>query len=525
MNVVAVRDDGALLVTLSRGDAAAIISDDGVWVTTRGSALARGSWSEPSGEKPPAGVLADQLNAQLTKLNAENNENNVDDENVTAAAEMHTGAMIALVPSDADLARLAVKGGEPADQLHTTLLYLGDAVSYTEETREALVDCLSGCAAHLAPFVVDGFAIALFNPAGVTKSDGKQRDACVTLMVSGEELEPVRHYIWNDFAKVPTAFGLPDQHTPWIPHITLTYTDDTDVTPYSNMVGPVTFVAIRVAFGGEVYDLPLGEERTDEPNYDEDYDDDITAGYDPHELRDNQGQWTDSPSSGTLKDFVRRFRRAYSGDKAHKRVTSSDDFAASGPDGYGAHHKNTIDGMPSNIGAYQTAGMYINGSLRDGTADTKWGHDSDGFITGYPHVVATLDAIFASDHSKLDHDIVVERGIQNPQAIFGDHWSSDGDNAGLSWDDPGFVSTTSSSDVATHFTAEEHKDSGVTGSQVIMRILVPKGSHAFKMGRFGAHDQYAWEQEILLPRGSSFRIVADHGVGSDGIRHVDVEMR
>lgn len=271
LQVVAVRDDGALLVALSTGNAAAVMSDDGVWVTTRDAALARGTWAASSGEVVPTGVLADKLSTQLAQLNAENDENDsTDDEaDVTAAAEVHTGAMIALVPSDADLARLAVEGGEPADQLHTTILYLGDAVSYTEETREALIDCLSECAAHLAPFVVDGFAIALFNPVGSAKSDGKQRNACVTLMVSGEELEPVRYYIWNDFAKVPTPFGLPDQHTPWIPHITLTYTDDTNVAPYSGLVGSVTFTAIRVAFGGEVYDLPLGEERDDEPDYDD----------------------------------------------------------------------------------------------------------------------------------------------------------------------------------------------------------------------------------------------------------------
>lgn len=59
--VVAVRDDGALLVT-DGGDGAAtpaaIVSDDGLWVTLRDAALSRNAW-RPSRRSLPKDLPAD----------------------------------------------------------------------------------------------------------------------------------------------------------------------------------------------------------------------------------------------------------------------------------------------------------------------------------------------------------------------------------------------------------------------------------------------------------------------------------
>lgn len=52
MNVEAVRDDGALLVTAG-GDAAVLLTGDGTFVTSTGAALARGDWRDPNGEVVP----------------------------------------------------------------------------------------------------------------------------------------------------------------------------------------------------------------------------------------------------------------------------------------------------------------------------------------------------------------------------------------------------------------------------------------------------------------------------------------
>jgi hypothetical protein len=52
---------------------------------------------------------------------------------------------------------------------------------------------------------------------------------------------------------------LPPQHTPWVPHICLAYsTDPSLLNEVGSRVGPVTFDRARVAFGGQVTDVPMG---------------------------------------------------------------------------------------------------------------------------------------------------------------------------------------------------------------------------------------------------------------------------
>jgi hypothetical protein len=51
----------------------------------------------------------------------------------------------------------------------------------------------------------------------------------------------------------------PGQHRPWVPHITLAYTDDHYVVAdLVDRCGPVKFDRLRVAFGEDVTDLPFG---------------------------------------------------------------------------------------------------------------------------------------------------------------------------------------------------------------------------------------------------------------------------
>src|SRR5688572_33453732 len=83
---------------------------------------------------------------------------------LTAAAEAHTGAMIALVPSEEDAQRIAVDGGEDADQLHLTICYLGEAALIPQEVREQLVECVAECAARLTSVAAKTFSVSIFNP-------------------------------------------------------------------------------------------------------------------------------------------------------------------------------------------------------------------------------------------------------------------------------------------------------------------------------------------------------------------------
>lgn len=205
--------------------------------------------------------------------------------------QVHAGAMIALAPSEAHAARLTVDGGEPADQLHVTLLYLGEAADIPAEARAALVERLRELVEETVgpdfdgPITADGFAVSLFNPPGVVRDDGKQRDPCVVLGLSGDDLDALRDLVVGAVDEVDAAdegWALPEQHAPWIPHITLAYNPDPGmVTELSDRVGPVTFDRLRVTFAGELIDIPLGsaiDVEPDPPAGEDEAEDEFAAG-------------------------------------------------------------------------------------------------------------------------------------------------------------------------------------------------------------------------------------------------------
>lgn len=188
---------------------------------------------------------------------------------IVAAAETHTGAMVALIPADTDAQRLAVDGGEPVDQLHVTVAYLGDAAGCPGHIRKRIISDLEDAAAGWPPLSADGFAISVFNPPGHTSmADGKDRDTCVTLGMSGDDLEDVYDTVSEvvQDAADPDEWTLPRQHSPWAPHMTLQYTDDvTRTVDLVDRAGPVTFDRLRVTFGDDTVDIPLtGEDLADD---------------------------------------------------------------------------------------------------------------------------------------------------------------------------------------------------------------------------------------------------------------------
>jgi hypothetical protein len=182
-------------------------------------------------------------------------------EPLVAAAEVHTGAMVALIPTDADAARLAVDGGEPVDQLHCTLLYLGEAAAIPDEARAAIIDAVRAYVDGWPPVEADGFAVSLFNPGDAVQSDGKQRDTCVVLGLSGDDVDIVHDMVAEAVGEVeadPGGFTMAEQHAPWVAHVTLTYTSDPgQILTLVDRVGPVTFDRVRVVFAGDATDIPL----------------------------------------------------------------------------------------------------------------------------------------------------------------------------------------------------------------------------------------------------------------------------
>lgn len=167
-------------------------------------------------------------------------------------APERTGGMIALVPRAADARKLVVDGGDPVEELHLTLAYLGDDVTDWpgEQTAELLGD-VRAIVSTLPPMQARVMAHALFNPDGHA-----DRDPCaVHLVGDSPELAPLQQEM-ADLAPVP-------QHDPVIFHITAGYGLDVGALNYT---GPVTFDRVRVALGGQITDFELtGDDVEDEP--------------------------------------------------------------------------------------------------------------------------------------------------------------------------------------------------------------------------------------------------------------------
>jgi hypothetical protein len=179
--------------------------------------------------------------------------------------EVHTGSMIALVPSEADAERLAVEGGESPDQLHVTMWFLGEAADMTPELQQAIRSGVELRSQDLRPLEVNVFGASVWNPNG-------DRGGSLNWNVGGDGLREARDEMRAAVVDAPgnvesdieaaQAWEMVENHTPWAAHMCAMYapTDDlVDALPAAlERVGPVTLDRMRLTFGGEVIDIPLG---------------------------------------------------------------------------------------------------------------------------------------------------------------------------------------------------------------------------------------------------------------------------
>lgn len=168
---------------------------------------------------------------------------------------VHTGAMVALLPSDMDMERLALEGGEPADQLHVTMFYLGDSVDWDDDARGQVISNMANVARLIGPVQANVFGASLWNPGSdepaYVWSVGDDRDA-----VGGARLADARYEVQYALEDRHGGPDLPQQHSPWVAHICAAY-GKADLDAMAERVGPVTLDRLVVAFGGEWTVLPL----------------------------------------------------------------------------------------------------------------------------------------------------------------------------------------------------------------------------------------------------------------------------
>lgn len=178
-----------------------------------------------------------------------------------AADNSHTqGGMIALMPTAADAKRLALPGGEPAAELHCTLFYLGDdGAAWTEDQRNELEAAVRAQVAGDGPVQARIFGVAHWNGDGDKPSwvwsVGDDPEA------EGPGLGVLRVAAGMALESTHERPEIPQQHSPWVAHICAAYDGDlTLARALEKRLGPVTFDRIRLSFGDDDRDIPLGVE-------------------------------------------------------------------------------------------------------------------------------------------------------------------------------------------------------------------------------------------------------------------------
>ena len=153
------------------------------------------------------------------------------------------GGMLALWPRSDYAEMLAIDGGEPQDDLHLTLVYLGDDV--TGSDPGTLGDALQQISGSYTAIDATIFGHAIFNP-------DTEDPAGVYLLSDSPELDQL-----HDEVLEAAQIGYPDlppQHVPWCPHVTCSWGSPATVGQYT---GPVVFDRLGLSFAGQTEFFPL----------------------------------------------------------------------------------------------------------------------------------------------------------------------------------------------------------------------------------------------------------------------------
>jgi SPP1 gp7 family putative phage head morphogenesis protein len=178
----------------------------------------------------------------------------------TVPTEVHHQGMVALIPEDRELDRLVLDGGEARDQLHLTLLFLGEATDLPDDVYHALQSELASRAEDLTLLQGDAFAVSQFNPHGDEPALVLGVGGAWLTDLRGEALQAVHDAAGPHGAD--SSWQLPEQHQPWVAHLTLAYDPTPDQFAAAlERTGPVMFDRLRLAVGDETTDFELSDGR------------------------------------------------------------------------------------------------------------------------------------------------------------------------------------------------------------------------------------------------------------------------
>lgn len=159
-----------------------------------------------------------------------------------------SGGMLALLPRQDFAEAMVVQGGEPIEDLHLTLAYFG------EDVTGLPVDGLAQDTGTIADMLITAvrarvFAHAIFNPDG---GPSGQSDPCSVYLVSDSEvLGPLRAAV-QEAARKNLGANLPNQHEPFVPHITASY-----AIQNLTFTGEVIFDRLSLNWAGQKQEYPL----------------------------------------------------------------------------------------------------------------------------------------------------------------------------------------------------------------------------------------------------------------------------
>lgn len=162
-------------------------------------------------------------------------------------------AMICLMPPEAT--SLAVDGGTPADELHVTLAYLGDAADLDADTMTELAAICD----ELAAGMEEGTGKIAGPAAFVNDPDPDETDAQVPLVALVDSQWIAGLYGQLVDALTASGIDLPSEHG-FIPHMTLSYATAPSLLdiPQTNL----TFPSIWLIVGTDQTEFPCGAAMT-----------------------------------------------------------------------------------------------------------------------------------------------------------------------------------------------------------------------------------------------------------------------